>query len=71
MKIEELNEDVFKVTVSGRVTTQHEVVVTDIAYQRLTSGRATKEKLLDFSFKFLLDRKPNKSMLGKFGTIVI
>ena len=54
MKIEKLNEDVFKVTVLGNLTTQHEVTVTDIAYQHLTSGRATKEELLDFSFKFLL-----------------
>ncbi len=58
MKIEKLTEDVFKVTVSGSVITLHEVTVTDITYQHLTSGRATKEKLLDFSFKFLLDGSP-------------
>ena len=71
MKTEKLNEDVFKVTVSGNVTTQHEVTVTDIAYQHLTSGRATKEELLDFSFKFLLERELNTSIHSKFNITVI
>ena len=62
MRVEKLSEDVFKVTVSGNVTSQHEVTVNDIAYQHLTSGWATKEELLDFSFKFLLDREPNTSI---------
>ena len=71
MKIEKLTEDVFKVTVSGSVATQHEVTVTDIALYDLTSGRTTKEELLDFSFKFLLDREPNTSILSQFDIIVI
>jgi hypothetical protein len=56
MKIEKLSGDVFKATVSGSVTTQHEVTVTYIMYQHLKSGQTTKEELLDFSFKFLLDQ---------------
>ena len=71
MKIEKLTEDVFKVTVSGSVATQHEVTVTDIAHYHLTSGRTTKEELLDFSFKFLLDWEPITSILSQFDIIVI
>ena len=71
MKIEKLTEDVFKVIVSGSIATQHEVTVTDIAYQHLTSGRTTKEELLEFSFKFLLDREPNTSILSQFDITVI
>ena len=71
MKIEKLTEDVFKVTVSGNVATQHEVTVTDLAHHHLTNGRTTKEELLDFSFKFLLDREPNTSILSQFDIIVI
>ena len=71
MKIEKLTEDVFKVTVSGSVATQHEVTVTDIAYQHLTSGRTTKEELLEYSFKFLLGREPNTSILSQFDITVI
>jgi hypothetical protein len=71
MKIEKLTEDVFKVTVSGSIATQHEVTVTDLAHHHLTSGRTTKEELLDFSFKFLLDREPNTSILSQFDITVI
>ena len=71
MKIEKVTEDVFKVTISGNEVTQHEVTITDIAYNHLTNGRATKEELLDFSFKFLLEREPNTSILSKFEITVI
>ena len=63
MKIDILSGGIFKVPVSGSVTTQHEVTVTDIMYHHLTSGRRTNEELLDFSFKFLLDWGPNTSIL--------
>ncbi len=71
MKIEKVTEDVFKVTILGSVATQHEVTITDIAYHHLTNGRATKEELLDFSFKFLLEREPNTSILSQFDITVI
>ena len=71
MKIKKVTEDVFEVTISGSVATQHEVTITDIAHHHLTNGRATKEELLDFSFKFLLDREPNTSILSKFEITVI
>ena len=71
MKIKKVTEDVFEVTISGSVATQHKVTVTDIAHHHLTRGRATKEELLDFSFKFLLEREPNTSILSKFEITVI
>ena len=71
MKIKKVTEDVFEVTISGSVATQHEVTITDLAHHYLTSGGATKEELLDFSFKFLLAREPNTSILSKFEITVI
>ena len=71
MKIEKQNNDVFKVTVSGSTTTQHEVTIADDVHQDLTNGQVTKEELLDFSFKFLLDREPNTSILSSFEIMVI
>ena len=71
MKIKKVAEDVFEVTISGSVETQHEVTITDIAHHHLTSGRVTNEELLDFSFKFLLEREPNTSILSKFEITVI
>ena len=71
MKIEKQNNDFFKVTVSGSTTTQHEVTITDDVHQNLTNRRASKEDLLDFSFRFLLDREPNTSILSSFEIMVI
>ena len=71
MKIKKVTEDVFEVTISGSGAPQHKVTVTDITHHHLTRGRATKEELLDFSFKFLLDREPNTSILSKFEITVI
>lgn len=71
MKIEKLTKDVFRITVSDIVATQHEVTVTDRAYYHLTGGRTTKEELLEFSFKFLLNREPNTSILNKFDITLI
>ena len=71
MKIQKVTEDVFAVTISGSVATRHEVTITDIAHHHLTSGRVTNEELLDFSFKFLLQREPNTSILSEFEIEVI
>ena len=71
MKIKKVTEDVFEVTIPGSVVTQHEVTITDLAHHHLTSGGATKEELLDFSFKFLLEREPNTSILSQFDITVI
>ena len=71
MNIEKQSNDVFRVTVSGSTTTQHEITVTDSVHHDLTEGQATKEELLDFSFKFLLDREPNTSIRLSFEIMVI
>ena len=71
MKIEKLGGDVFRVTICGSTKTEHKVTVTDNHHKRLTAGLVTKERLLEFSFKFLLKREPNTSILASFNTTVI
>ena len=53
------------VTVQGTVTTHHKVRVTKADLDRLAAGRSAEE-LLQESFKFLLEREPNTSILGSF-----
>ena len=53
------------VTVQGTVTTHHRVRVTKADLNRLAEGRTTEE-LLRASFRFLLEREPNTSILGSF-----
>ena len=64
--IEKQRSNVFKVTISEDVTTRHTVTITDDVHRDLTENRVTKESLLKFSFKFLLDREPNTAILSSF-----
>ena len=69
--IKKRNDDVFEVTVVDTITTTHAVTVTDLSLADLTKNNITKAELLDFSFKFLLDREPNTSILSSFDIDVI
>ena len=62
----ELLGDLFKVTVTDKVVSIHEVKLSDEYAEFLTLGRKTKKELIEFSFRFLLDREPNTSVLRSF-----
>jgi hypothetical protein len=57
--------DVWLVTVRGAVTTEHHVRVTPEDLERYGAGRSCEELLQD-SFRFLLEREPNTSILSSF-----
>ena len=69
--IKKLSDDVFKVTVVETSTTTHTVTVTDQSLTDLTDDKVTKTQLLKFSFKFILEREPNTSILSSFDINVI
>ena len=69
--IKKLGDDVFEVTVAKTSTTTHTVTVTDQSLTDLTDNNVTKTHLLEFSFKFLLEREPNTSILSSFDINVI
>ena len=71
ISIKKLSDDVFEVIVVETSTTTHTVTVTDQRLNDLTGNNVTKRKLLEFSFKFLLDREPNTSILKSFDINVI
>ena len=71
ISIEKRNDNVFEVTVTDSVTTTHTVTVTDQSLNYLTDYDVTKTQLLEFSFKFLLEREPNTSILSSFDINVI
>ena len=64
--IKELSDDEFQVIVKETNSTSHNVTLTDDTHQNLTNGKVSKKKLIDFSFKFLLEREPNISILSSF-----
>jgi hypothetical protein len=62
----------FEVVVrEGRGETRHHVTVRRATCERLTAGKATPEGCLEAAFRFLLDREPKESILGRFDVTVI
>jgi hypothetical protein len=65
-KIDDFPQAVFDVTVSGNPDTAHRVTLTRDYYEQLTASAVTAEELVEESFKFLLAREPNTSILSEF-----
>ena len=62
--------DDWLVTVHGDVVTHHRVRVTKEDLERFSEGRSANE-LLETSFRFLLERESNTSILSSFELPVI
>ena len=69
--IKELSDEEFQVTVNAKNPTSHNVTLADDTHQNLTNGKVSKRELIEFSFKFLLEREPNTSILSSFELNVI
>jgi hypothetical protein len=65
-----LSEELWLVTVKAQTTTEHRVRVTANDLQRFGRG-ADGKALLEASFRFLLEREPNTSILREFDLPVI
>ena len=69
--IKELSGEEFQVTVKEKNSTTHAVTLTDDTHKNLINGKVSKKRLIEFSFKFLLEREPNTSILSSFELSVI
>ena len=69
--IKELSDNKFEITLNKKLITKHTVLLTDKYYNILTKRKISKKKLLEHSFKFLLDREPNTSILSFFELNII
>jgi hypothetical protein len=62
----------FEVVVrEGKGETRHHVTMSRAMCERLTAGKHTPERCLEAAFRFLLDREPKESILGRFDVTVI
>jgi hypothetical protein len=62
----------FEVVVrEGRGETRHHVTMSGETCERLTAGQYTAEQCLQAAFRFLLEREPKESILGRFDVTVI
>jgi len=71
ISIKIVSDNEYEVRVKSKTATTHLVTLSDEVYIKLTNNKVTKEELLDFSFKFLLDREPNTSILSSFELTII
>jgi hypothetical protein len=70
ISVKHVEDDQWMVTVKGRTTTHHRVRVTPADLERFAQGRSARE-LIEESFRFLLERESNTSILGSFDLPVI
>ena len=63
-------DDEWLVTVKSSVVTHHRVRVTKAELARLAPAHSMEE-LIEESFRFLLEREPNTSILPSFGLLLI
>jgi hypothetical protein len=62
----------FEVVVrEGKGETRHHVTMSRETCWQLTAGKHTPERCLEAVFRFLLDREPKESILGRFNVDVI
>src|SRR6266481_6435807 len=63
---------IFEVVVDeGKGETRHQVTMSRETCERLTSGKHTPERCVEVAFRFLLDREPKESILGRFDVTAI
>ncbi len=61
----------YEVKVTEHSESVHRVTLHDTDRQRLSDGGSSPERLIEESFRFLLEREPNTSILREFDLPVI
>ena len=56
---------------AGQGESRHEVTLSREVWERLTAGKHAPELVIEAAFRFLLDREPKESILGRFDVTVI
>ena len=64
--IEKNDNNTFAVFIENSVNSNHIVTLSDDIHFEMTEGIKSKEELILFSFKFLLERENNTSILSNF-----
>jgi hypothetical protein len=64
--VDHLSGDEYEVKVRGTTQTTHRVTLRDTDLQRLGGKHVSAERLVEESFRFLLEREPNTSILSSF-----
>ena len=66
IEVRHLSGNKYEVKVSDATTTTHRVTLQETDRQRLGGKDVSAERLVEESFRFLLEREPNTSILNSF-----
>ena len=66
VKVQHLSGDEYEVKVDGTTRTTHRVRLRDVDRQRLGGKSVSAGQVIEESFRFLLEREPNTSILSSF-----
>ena len=64
--IKKNDNNTFTVCIKSLINSEHIITLNDDFYFEITKGIKSKEELILFSFKFLLERENNTSILSNF-----
>ena len=71
ISVRKTDEETFEVSVAAGTPTKHRVTLRAADRVRLAGDDTSAERLIEESFRFLLEREPNTSILGRFDLPVI
>ena len=69
--IKKNDNNIFAVSIESSINSNHLVTLNDDIHFEMTEGNKSKEELILFSFKFLLERENNTSILSNFNLEII
>ena len=69
--IKKNDKNTFAVFIESSVNSNHIVTLNDDTHFEMTEGIKSKEELILFSFKYLLERENNTSILSNFNLEII
>ena len=69
--IKKNDKNTFAVSIESSINSNHIVTLNDDIHNEMTKGFKSKEELILFSFKFLLERENNTSILSNFNLEII
>ena len=69
--IKKNDNNTFAVSIESSINSNHIVALNDDIHNQMTKGFKSKEELILFSFKFLLERENNTSILSNFNLEII
>ena len=69
--IKKNDNNIFAVSIESSINSNHIVTLNDDIHNEMTKGFKSKEELILFSFKFLLERENNTSILSNFNLEII